>query len=323
MMNMRSLSRSRAGLASLFLVAAFGSAAELPAVLKQPAFQHFYNLEFDQALAIFTERAAREPDSPEVQNLIAQAVILRAMHRAGLLDTSNLNEKNPFLHRPKLQLTPDDEKLFLGSLDRALAVSAARLKQNPKDVAALYATGVAYWLRADYEMVVKKAWIGALHDFTLARKFHNNVTELDPKRVDALLTQGLHTYIAGSLGFPLKLLGFLAGLRGDKEDGIRILRKVAEEGEYNKPDAAALLEAILRREHRPAEALPYLNDLIRWFPRNYIFRMELARAYSDIGDKGKSLAAVGELERLAKGSPGLGMVPDSRLKDLREFVERR
>jgi tetratricopeptide (TPR) repeat protein len=306
------------------MTTAYSLAAELPNVLKEPVFQHFYNLEFDQALSLFRDRATREPDSPEAHNQVAQVVIFRAMHRAGLLDTSTVNEKNPFLRRPKLQMTPEDEKLFLDSLNRALNLSGARLKQNPNDVAALYSSGVAYGLRANYAVMVKKAWIAALRDFTQARKLHIKVTELDPHRTDALLIQGLHAYIAGSLGFPWKQLGFLAGVHGDKHAGIDILRQVAESGEYNKPDAAALLEAILRREHRPAEAIPYMNDLIRWFPRNYILRMELARLYMDIGDKAKSLAVVREVEHLARTrAPGFGMVSDARLRDLRQEIESR
>jgi tetratricopeptide (TPR) repeat protein len=292
-------------LALVLLAAAGVSAAELPAVLQQPAFQHFYNLEFDQALSLFRDRATREPDSPEAHNQVAQVIIFRAIQRAGMLDTSGVNEKNPFARRPKLQMTPEDEKLFVDSIDRALALSTVRLKLNPNDVDALYASGVVYGLRANYDVVVRKAWIAALQDFTQALRFHTRVTELDPNRTDASLTQGLHAYIAGSLGFPWKQLSFLTGLHGDKESGIRILRRVAESGEYNKADAAALLEAILRREHRSAEAIQYMNDLIRWFPRNYTFRMELARLYSDIGEKSKSLAVVTQVERLSGGKgPG-------------------
>jgi hypothetical protein len=311
-------------LALVLLAMTISSAEELPAVLRQPAFQHLYNLEFDQALALFLERTEREPNSPDAHHQVAQAILFRAMQRADMLDTSTVNEKNPFLSRPKLPMTPDDEKLFLSSLDRALGLATERLKQNPSDLAALYASGVVHGLRANYELMVKKAWVAALRDFTLSRKFHAMVTGLDPNRVDALLTQGLHTYIAGSLGFPWRQLGFLAGLHGDKEAGIRILRRVAQEGEYNKADAAALLEAILRREHHSAEAIPYMNDLIRWFPRNYAFRMELARLYSDIGDKNKGLAVVAEVERLTKrNDPGFGMVSDRRLKELRESFERQ
>lgn len=308
----------------VLLVAAYGSkGAELPAVLMQPAYQHFYNLEFDQALSIFLDRAAQEPNSPEAQNHVAQAVMLRAMQGAGLLDTSTVEEKNPFLHRPKLQMTAEDEKLFLASIDRALELSTARLKQNPHDVPALYSSGVAYGLRANYDLMVRKAWLSALRNFTQSRRLHTAVTDLDPNMTDAYLTQGLHTYIAGSLGFPWKGLAFLTGLRGDKESGIRILRHVAEEGQSNKPDAAALLEAILRREHRAKEAIPYVEDLIRWFPRNYLFRIELAQLYSEIGEKDRSLAVVNEVERLTKKkAPGFGMLSEARLKDLRQSVEQ-
>jgi len=241
-----------------------------------------------------------------------------------MLDSSVVADNNPFLKRPKVEMSADDQKLFLESIDRSLELTRERLKLNPDDIDALYAAGVAYSLRADYDFAVKKAWLAALRDFTQTRKYHARVTRLDPNRVDALLTQGLYTYVAGSLGFPWKTLGLLAGFHGDKAAGIQILRRVADEGQYNRADAAMLLEAIYRREHRSAEAVPYIQDLIRWFPRNYIFRMEFAQLYADLGEKDKSLAVVSEVEQLKKkNAPGFGMLSDARLKDLRVSVEQQ
>ena len=52
-----------------------------------------------------------------------------------------------------------------------------------------------------------------------ARKLHNRISELEPDNVDARLVQGLHDYIVGSLPWGYKMLGFLVGIRGDKEKG--------------------------------------------------------------------------------------------------------
>ena len=45
---------------------------------------------------------------------------------------------------------------------------------------ALYTLGVAYGLRANYNFLVRKAWMDSLRDATTARKLHNRVTELIP-----------------------------------------------------------------------------------------------------------------------------------------------
>ena len=64
----------------------------------------------------------------------------------------------------------------------------------------------------------------ALHDATTARKLHNRVSELDPSNVDARLVQGLDDYIVGSLTPLYRMMGFLVGYQGDKEQGIRTFR---------------------------------------------------------------------------------------------------
>ena len=51
-------------IAAAFLAISFtATASELPAILRQPAFQHFYNLEFDEAQRDFMARVAANPAS--------------------------------------------------------------------------------------------------------------------------------------------------------------------------------------------------------------------------------------------------------------------
>jgi tetratricopeptide (TPR) repeat protein len=169
----------------------------------------------------------------------------------------------------------------------------------------LYAQGVAYGLRANYNFLVRKAWMDALRDATQARKLHNRVTELDPSFIDARLVQGVHDYVVGSLPFAYKLLGFLVGFRGDREKGMQTLRLVSEKGDKNKLDAQVLLAAIYRRERRPKDALPLVESLAALFPRNYLFQFEISQMHSDLGNKREALAALQRVEDLKKaGSPG-------------------
>ena len=61
----------------------------------------------------------------------------------------------------------------------SMRISEARIETDPNDRAALYALGVAHGLRANYNYLVRKAWMDALEDATDARKLHNQVFELD------------------------------------------------------------------------------------------------------------------------------------------------
>ncbi len=71
---------------------------------------------------------------------------------------------------------------------------------NPHDAGALYALGVSYGLRGNYNFAVRKAYLDALHDIGYARKFRNRVTRMDPGMVDAELTQGVFEYVMAQSG---------------------------------------------------------------------------------------------------------------------------
>src|SRR5215472_6280855 len=175
-------------------------------------FDHFYNLEYDQALAIFQQAAAQSPDHPDVHNHIAETLLFREMFRDGSLESELVSGDNSFLRRPKLNPSAETERQFLAEVNRALDLCGSRLKQNPNDTGALYAMGIAYGLRSNYYWVVKKAWRDSLRDATAARRAHNRITELEPANVDARLVQGLHDYVVGSLPWGWRMFGFLVGI---------------------------------------------------------------------------------------------------------------
>jgi tetratricopeptide (TPR) repeat protein len=110
------------------------------------------------------------------------------------------------------------------------------------------------------------------------------------------MVQGLHDYIVGSLPLHLRMLGFLLGFHGNREDGIHEVELVSRTGSLNRIDAEIVLCAIYRREKRQREAIPLLLDLMPRFPRNYLFAMELAQMYSDSGDAKDALGVLDRLE---------------------------
>ena len=276
----------------------------------EEGYQHFYNLEYDEALSDFERAIAQAPNSPELHNHAAETIVFREMYRDGALESELVTGNNSWLRRAKLNPTPETEKRFLGEIQRALDLEQARLGLNPNDTAALYAMGITYGLRANYFFLVKKAWRDSLRDATTARKLHNRVSELDPSNVDARLVQGLHDYIVGSLPAFYRMLGFLIGFRGDKERGIRTIEDVAAHGAQNRTDAAIFLAAIYRREHQPAKALAVLEGLVRQFPRNYLLRFAQADMYAALGDGKRAIGGIQEMAELkTRGAPGFGRVP--------------
>jgi tetratricopeptide (TPR) repeat protein len=281
--------------AALILAASAALAADDPIAL---GYNHFYNLEFDQAIRQFEAAIAAQPANPQAHNHLAHAILYHEMLRSGALESELVTGANPFLKREKLKPSLDDQKRFESAIARAMQLAGDALKRKPADADAWYARGVSYGLRGNYNFLVRKAWMDALRDITEARKSHDRVIQLDPARVDAELLEGVHDYVVGSLPFFYKMLGFVAGFRGDREAGIRTLQKVAARGSDNRTDAEVLLAAVYRRERKPAEAIPLLRDLIRRYPRNHLFRLEIVQMFSDAGDKESALQELRSLESL-------------------------
>ncbi len=270
-----------------------------------PGYDHFYNLEYDQAIENFTNETSDHPNDPNTWNHLAHAILYRAMYRSGALESELVSGSNPFLRRGKVSITPTDHQSFDDAIEKAIELSEAALKENRDDPKALGPLGVAHGLRANYNFLVRKAWVDALHDATDARNAHKRLSELEPANIDARLIPGVYDYVAGSLPLAYRLLGFIAGYHGDRNRGIHMLESVAREGATNRVDAEVLLAAIYRREHRPKDAIPLLTDLIDRFPRNHLLRFEIVQMYSDLGDKQAALTEIDRIWELRRtGAPG-------------------
>lgn len=284
----------------------------------QRGFDHFYNLEYDEAVRVFQAAVRTQPEDPQRHNHVAQAVLYRAMLKAGALESELVSGTNPFLRREKMNPTAEEQAEFDRAIGAALEKGAAQVAKNARDAHALYALAVAYGLRANYNFLVRKAWLDSLRDATQARKNAEACVAADPSYADARLILGVHDYIVGSLSWTYKVLGFLAGIRGDREGGIRQVEQVAREGVNNRNDAKILLAAVYRREKRAAQSIPLLEGLIEAYPRNYLIRLELAQMLGDLGERDKALATIDRVMELQrKGAPGFGRLQPEKLAYLK------
>src|SRR5580692_6920433 len=78
-------------------------------VLDDPSFDHFYNLEYDQALAGFLAAAEKSPDSADAYDHIAQTILYRAMFRAGMLQSDMLTTPSSFV-KTKMEMSAEDQR---------------------------------------------------------------------------------------------------------------------------------------------------------------------------------------------------------------------
>ncbi len=296
----------------LLLLAAVASAQTPPI---DPGFVHIYNNEFAQALTYFQAQLKAAPDDPQSYNHVAQTLLFQEMLRDGAMESQMVSGNNPFLRRPKMEISPADKQEFLHCIQQSLHLSEARLQANPKDVDALFAIAAADGLKSNYQFLVEKSWIDSLKAATAARRAAQRILEIDPRQVDAYFVIGLDHYIVGSLPFYLRAIGSLGGFSGDRAGGIRELENVLKHGTRNRYDAEVMLAVIYRREKDPEKAIPLLKDLATRFPRNYLFRFEQVQMYSDAGDKASALAVLAEMQMLhQEKSPGYAEIPSEKIQ---------
>ena len=258
----------------------------------------FYNLDYDLSLASYEKAMAADPGNPILHNHVAHALLYRELFRNGALESELVSGNNSFIRRAKMEPPADIEKRFFAEIERTMQLCNARILIAPKDTVALHALSVAFALRANYGFLVRKSWSASLSDSNQARKYDNRVTEITPGDYDAKLLQGGYDYIVGNLSWSMKVIGFVAGYRGDKQRGIRTIEEVALKGTENRVDAEIVLCALYRREGQPRRAIPLVSGLIMRYPRNYLLRFELAQMQASLGQRKEALETLHEISRM-------------------------
>jgi tetratricopeptide (TPR) repeat protein len=278
------------GLALFFIVlagspASRGDATRTPFdAFTQSGFDHYYSLEYEQALKDFQKAIEVNPDDARGYNHLLEAVLFRELYKHDALDTS-LYTQEGFLNSKQIVLEPAIRQQIKDLAEKALALSEKRLKSNPQDVQGLYARGVTRGLRSTYMGLVEKAWFSALRNALGSRSDHEAVLTLKPDFVDAKTIVGIHNYIVAILPLRTKILASIIGVTGNKKKGLDYLAEAGKAGGESSVDARVALALFLRREQRYQDALKVVQTLQKEHPRNFLFALEQANVLKD-GGKG-------------------------------------
>lgn len=271
--------------------------------LVRQAFQRFYILDYDGALSRFEKVQAQHPQSPLAVDYVLDALIFRELYRLDLLDTTFyahdgfLNGKH--LVRPDPAVAERVNSLF----SRAIELSGQQLGKNSEDVDALFARGWARSLRAVYIGLIDRGFASALHVALQARSDNEKVLKLDPRYIDAKLVVGVHQYIAGSLPFGIRIFAGMAGISGSKSKGLEDLRDAGARGVITSVEARTALGLFLRREAKYEDAIAVTRTLTEEYPRDFLFRLELANLTKDVGRGEEAIAEYQQVLELAN-KPG-------------------
>jgi tetratricopeptide (TPR) repeat protein len=279
--------------------------------LVRQAFERFYILDYDGALARFEKVQEKNPDNPLAVDYVLDAVIFRELYRLDLLDTTFYAHDGFLSGKHVVVAAPGVAERVNSLFANATELSEQQLNKRPEDVDALFARGWARSLRAVYIGLMQRSFISALHVALQAKGDNEKVLKLDPRYIDAKLVVGVHQYVTGSLPFGIKMLAGIAGITGSKSKGIEDLRDAGAHGVISSVDARTALGLFLRREARYDEAITVTRSLTEQYPRDFLFRLELANLTKDIGE-GK--AAITQYQQLIEQAKKPGYFPSARLE---------
>ena len=268
----------------LFVLAGAVSARAADLALSLPpldrGFHLLYNLDFEHAHAVFASYEQSHPEDPLGPTSDAAGLLFSEFHRLGILESQFFEDDKKFENRSKLSPDPAVRARFDAAVQKAEGLAQARLANDPRDKNALFAMTLCHGLQADYAALIEKRNVASLHYTKESARWAQQTLAVDPTLYDAHIAGGISKYIIGSMAAPVRWLVRLGGVSGDKQEGIKELKIVADRGHYLAPFADILLAIAYVRDHDKQHARELLAQLHEEFPANPLFPQELAKLNS-------------------------------------------
>ena len=246
-------------------------------------FQRFYNLDYDGAMQRFEQVQRQHPQDPMATGYVLMDTIFRELYRQDLLDTTYYAREH-FLssgHKSDVSSAIRDriDQLTSTAIDQA----DARIKANAGDKDAYFARGYARGMHAAWMTLVDHSFTGAARQGLASRNDSEQVLKLDANYSDAKMAVGIQQFAVASLPRFVRMLVGIAGVGGNKEQGLALLREAAAHGTATKVESQTALSLFLRHDHRYTEAYAVAQHLARQYPHDFLFRLEEANLMKDAG----------------------------------------
>jgi len=234
------------------------SAASFP---KDAGITAVLNLDFVSADSIFSARSAADPASPAGEfglGLSAWWKLVSGMEGASSADVER-------------------------HLEQAMTISKRFAELPGKRAEALYYSGRSSSLLSAIYLIENRK-VQAAKSAQRSQSYLSLCLKEDPKFVDANLGLGLYHYYADALPRFFKFFGWLVGIKGNRDLGLRELRAAAQGGATTQPEALYFLTNVLTNfEGRPDEAILLIRVLSQAYPRNHVFFVEYQNCLESLG----------------------------------------
>ncbi len=275
-------------------------------------FQRFYNLDYDGAMQHFEQVQRAHPDDPMANGYVLMDTIFRELYRQDLLDTTYYAHEHFLSSGHKSDIPESTRKQIDALTDKAVSLADARIKANPKDKDAYFARGYVKGMHAAWMTLADHSFTGAARQGLAARNDSEQVLKLDPNYPDAKMAVGIQQFAVASLPRFVRLLVGIAGIGGNKEAGLKLLRESSAQGTATKVESQTALSLFLRHDQRYAEATAVAHGLAQQYPHDFLFRLEEANLMKDAGHGPEAIAIYKNVLADA-GKPGYFIEPRLQL----------
>lgn len=246
--------------------------------LLDTAFEHLYSSDFASAQKVLDGYIADHPGDPVGYSVRASGYLFAELHRLGILESDFFQDDKKITDKKKsLRPDPKIHDLFYAAVNKTQELSKQILARNPSDQNALFGQCMADGVLTDYLALIEKHQMQSLSVNKDGYRDAKRLLKLAPDFYDAYLTTGFTEYLIGSVPIVFRWFVRFDDVQGDKQQGMKTIQIVAQNGHYLKPFAKILMATAYLREKRFGDARAVLKDLTQSYPQNALLKHELDR----------------------------------------------
>jgi tetratricopeptide (TPR) repeat protein len=262
-------------LAITVLAGASAAANPRSEALRREGYDAAYSLDYDRAKDLFAQAIAADPNDDGAYRGAASLCWLRVLFLRGtVLVEDYLGHLKSASDVPMPAPPADLDTAFHQNIDRAIALAEKAVDKRYNDASSHSSLGAALGIHASYAGSVEGKVFGAMR---LARRAFSEselALELDPHETQAGMVAGTYRYLVSTLPMAVRVMAYIVGFGGGKEEGLRLIEKAAATPSEVQTDAKAALVLIYNRERRFDDAVNVLHSLERSYPQNRLFLLE-------------------------------------------------
>jgi hypothetical protein len=272
------------------------------------AHDRFYILDYGGALTRFEAIQKANPQSVIAIGYILQTIVFRELYDQDLLDTTYYAHDS-FLTSKRPVNVPHAARDRIESLtNSAIALADQQIKANPNNANAYFARGYARGMHAAFITLAEHSYVAAARQGLAARNDSEQALRIDPNYNDAKMAVGIQQFAVASLPRFIRIMIGIAGVGGNKEKGLNLLRESAAHGIVTPIESSTALSLFLRHDGRYPEAIVVQRGLADQYPHDYLFRLEVANLTKDSGNGPAAIALYQQVIADA-GKPGYFVQP--------------